>query len=151
MAWKKILLCLAPVSAGGAVYALLADATLPIVRLEFAWSAQTATELTRGRLEEFQDAITADYVFIVGYTATIILACLWGWGRRLPGVAGCVMAVAAAACDVLENLSLQTGLTHLSDTWFERATVAAGAKFTLVCAALVLAIMGLRRLGQERP
>jgi hypothetical protein len=102
-------------------------------------------------LEEFQDAIAADYAFIVGYTATIILACLWGWGRSLPGVAGHSLAVVAAACDVLENLSLQTGLTHLSDAWFERATVAAGAKFTFVCAALVLAIMGLGRLGRERP
>ncbi len=148
MGWRRVLLCLAPLVLGSAVYASMADFTLPIVRLEFAWSARTAAELTEGRADEFRDAIAADYPFLIGYTTTNILACAWGWARRPIGVTGCVLAVAAAVCDVLENLSLRAGLEHMDDTWFERAAVAAGVKFTLVSIAIVIAVAGMVRLAR---
>jgi hypothetical protein len=151
MGWRRVLLCLAPLALGSAVYALMSDFTLPILKLELAWSARTAAEVTEGRVDEFRDAITADYPFIVGYTATIILACAWGWPRRI-GVAGCVMAVAAALCDILENLSLQAGLARMEDVWFERAAVAAGVKFALLAVVVVLAVAGLVRIaGRPAP
>ena len=56
MGWRRVLLCLAPLVMGSAVYASMADFTLPILRLEFAWSARTAAEVTEGRADEFRDA-----------------------------------------------------------------------------------------------
>lgn len=151
MAWKRVVLCLAPLIVGSAVYAAVADIGLPIGKLEFAGDARTAAELTAGRVGEFRTAIAADYPFIVGYTATIVLACLMAWGRRPIAVAGCVLAVGAAACDVVENLAMRAGLSRMSDGSFERAAIAAGVKFALVGVAAVIAVTGLVAIARRPP
>ncbi|GAA3198676.1 hypothetical protein [Actinocorallia longicatena] len=150
MSLKRVALCLLPVVAAGVVYGVLADASLPIARFEFAGDAATARELTAGRVEAFRDSLAADYVFIAGYVATLVLASLAGWpGRRL-GIAGAACAVGAGILDVVENVHLALGLSRWEDALFARAALASGVKFALVGAALVIGVTGLVRVARGR-
>ncbi|WP_460368834.1 hypothetical protein [Actinocorallia lasiicapitis] len=127
------------------IYRLLADTGLPILRFELAGSAAKAAELADGRVEAFRDALLADYPFILAYTTTLVLSCLYGWGRGRTGITGAALAVAAAVCDAVENLLLWQGLDERTDTLFARAALAASVKFALLVPAVVLAVWGLCR------
>ncbi|GAA1578645.1 hypothetical protein GCM10009678_71660 [Actinomadura kijaniata] len=144
----SVLACFVPLLAGGAWYVLTADWTLPILRFEFAWNAETARHLTTGREDDYRTALHADFAFLAGYAVTIAALCLLAARReRGRGVRwlGAAAGVLAALLDVVENLLLLDGLTALhrdtaGDLTFRGAALAAAAKFALVIPAGIIAL-----------
>lgn len=155
-----VLLCLVPVVAAGIWYATAADAGLPMVQFELAGSADAAARIVDGRTPRFQAALTADYVFMVGYSGTMSAACLLALRRtarasgrvlRTAWVCAALAAPLVATLDLLENLSLARGLTSMADDAFRRAAWFATAKFLLLAPTVAISVTALIRAARTRP
>ncbi|MEU7135109.1 hypothetical protein [Streptomyces sp. NPDC046261] len=180
-AWQGCLLAAGtcvPLAAGSAWYACR-GLGVEVIRLQLAGSADEAAEVVGDRVPAFQRALHADYVFLAGYTLTLIAVFALAHrtiARRLShrraAVTAMVLAGSAGACDVAENLFLAHGLRHFTpgaDLPFTVATACAALKWLLLgltvpTAAVVLVIIlkralihtaaalpGLRWLSPARP
>lgn len=124
------------------LYAAFGHPSLPIVRFELAGDAKTALDVVDGRTGQFRDALLVDwFAFIPAYAIALSLAAR-NAGRARVGI---LLALAAAACDVVENAFLWHGLSDPTDRSFALATGFAIAKFVIVVPAIVVAVGGLRR------
>lgn len=93
-----------------------------------------------------------DYLFLLAYSTTIALACLWsagvlkarGWSLAALGAPLAWGQWLAALLDALENLALTVILFNApASPWPEIARWSAILKFTLVFAGMVYAFLGL--------
>ncbi|MEU5048911.1 hypothetical protein [Streptomyces sp. NPDC021096] len=180
-AWQGCLLAVGacvPLAVGSAWYACRAPG-IRVVRLQLAGSVEEAAEVVGDRLHGAQRALHADYVFLAGYTLTLIAVFALAHrtvahrlGHRRAAVTGMILAGVAGVSDVAENLFLAHGLRHFTpgaDVPFKIATGCAALKWLLLAltvpaAAVVLVIIlkrslihtaavlpGLRWLRPDRP
>jgi len=93
-----------------------------------------------------------DYLFMVLYSITIALACLWGsrilHARRMPGASmGILLAWGswlAAILDGIENIALSLILLNTpADPWPQVAQVSATIKFLLIFLGFIFAFFAL--------
>ena len=144
-------------------------APLGIVSFELAGSSQRAQEILGSWDVHAQlraaFSLGLDYVFMLAYSATIGLACIWAgealqaYGWPLAGL-GRLLAWSqwlAALLDGLENIALVAVLFgRVFAPWPQLAQWSAAAKFALVFAGMIYVYLGLavrltRRIVPEPP
>ena len=121
-----------------------------IVSFELARTSERAAEIvdawrSAGRIDEARLQLWIDYGYMLAYGLLLAIGCLWARDRfvshgrtraaRLAhlGVWGVCVAV---ACDAVENALLFAVIRDPASHAIGWATAAAGAKFTLVIAAM---------------
>ncbi|WP_128502848.1 hypothetical protein [Streptomyces inhibens] len=150
-AWQGFLLALGtlvPVALG--LWAVCVAPHVNHVGLQFAGSAAAADKVVDDHTSDFRTALSADYAFIAGYTATLLLVFRLGRhvfaGRRGRRAARWAMiaTLLAAGCDVAENVLLTYGLhggADGSDGPFALATGCATVKWLLLAVIAVVALI----------
>lgn len=133
----------------------LRTATAPngIVSFEVAGDAATAQRMIDGwdeRARRFAAfSLGIDYLFMLAYSTTIALGCLWAasvFARRSPGLAALGVPLAwgqwlAAALDAGENAALAVLLLNgVRDPWPAVAWWCATPKFALITAGILYAL-----------
>lgn len=147
----------------GGVLLLLDPGGKGIVGLEVAGSVEAAHEVMAGW--DVRDVIHAafgvglDYLFLIAYSCTIALACIWGrrvfrhaWLVTLGGVLAWAAWV-GGALDAVENIALLDMLRGpVESPAPEVAAVCAYVKFVLVYAGVIYALgAALTRLARRAP
>ncbi|NOZ48825.1 MAG: hypothetical protein GXP37_02100 [Chloroflexi bacterium] len=126
-----------------------------IVSFELAGSVATAQAIVQSwdasALAHAGFSLGLDYLFMLAYATTFMLACLWaqaqwrpGWGHRLGALLAAAMPVAALA-DAIENLALWRSLQVVAAPWPQIGRSMATIKFTLLAVALVYMLVSLIR------
>jgi hypothetical protein len=143
----------------------ISDRGAGILRFELARSSARADEIvtewgSKGRTAARQSLIL-DYGYLVGYGLLIAGACVVvgeraaRLGRRRLAAAAPVLAwaaLAAAACDALENVNLLiVAGQHTAQPWPGLAFAFACGKFLLVNLALLFALIGWTTTRRARP
>lgn len=129
---------------GTVAYAIFGHLQLPILAFELAGDAARAKDVVDGRIDDFRQALLADwFAFIPGYVLTIALGARRGSGRA--AAIGIALVLVAGQADIFENLSLWRGLGTTNDAAFAAARVFAIIKFCALVPALVIAVRGLTR------
>ncbi|HKZ55355.1 MAG TPA: hypothetical protein VJ123_07735 [Anaerolineales bacterium] len=126
-----------------------------IVTYEFAGDSSTAARILDSWGEQARlwasFSLGLDYLFLVLYSTTIALGCLWAAGRiggSAPWLAAVGVPLAwgqwvAALCDATENAALTRMLLMApSDGLAQLARWTASAKFALILAGLVYSALG---------
>jgi hypothetical protein len=134
-----------------------------IVSFELAGSASTARQVVESWDADARVqagfSLGLDYLFLVVYSTTIALACLWVADALRPGSRraaslGVWLAWgqwAAAALDAVENAALLAALLGPTDPpWPELARACALPKFALVVAGLAYAALGAAATATRR-
>jgi hypothetical protein len=127
-----------------------------IISLQLAWNAARADRIleawgTRGQ-RYAKLSIWFDFFYILGYSTSLSLACMWAAGLydgRSPGLAALGVPLAwgqwfAGACDVLENLStLQILPRRAREPWPHIITIFAALKFLILAAGLLYVLAAI--------
>lgn len=134
-----------------------------IVAFELAGNEDTATTILAtwddvGRAIAWRD-ILWDFPYIVAYTFTLALGCLWvaPWWKNTSSVMQSIgralakVMVFAAACDVSENLAMLMTLQNSGAAlWTKVAWIMAVMKFTVIGVTLLyLLASGVKRLQNK--
>jgi hypothetical protein len=127
-----------------------------VVSFEFAGDVATARAMLDSwdaRAREFAGfSLGFDYVFMIAYSTTTALACLWAagvWAPVAPALAALGPGLAwgswaAGLCDAVENAALTVLLLgQVADPWPAIAWVFALVKFVLLYAAILYALMAV--------
>jgi len=127
-----------------------------ILSFEFAGNVNRAKEIVRsweGAPALFAGfSLGLDYLFMVAYSTTLALACLWacrmvearGWPFARLGVLLAWGQWLAAGLDALENIALVIlVLVGIAAPWPQVAWAAAALKFALILAGLLYSVLGV--------
>lgn len=134
----------------------MSDRGVGIVDFELARTAEKASEyydqLGPGGRDAARDSLYLDYLFLILYGLYLSVTCAVvatrAAERGMSRLAGAGWApvragLAAAACDVVENLALLRVLDgHTEQPWPGIAFAFASAKFLLLVAAVMYAVLG---------
>ena len=140
--------------AGGILaFALGAPSHIDLVSLQWAGSAEKATNVVGNEVGAYRTGIYWDVPLIVGYTGGLFLACYLGrkvfWTASLLrwALIGYFAAVFAGLANVVQDVLLLVALSShpLQGDWIFR--VAAAASFVKFCSLLVAVLISVPALG----
>ncbi|MFI1970576.1 hypothetical protein [Streptomyces cinnamoneus] len=154
-AWQGAVLAVATVVpfAVGTLWFCLHAPSVADVDLQLAGGADEARRVVGARAGDFRQSLRADYVFLAGYTLSLVSAFVLSRrtiarhrGLKDVTVLGVWAAAVAGACDVAENLLLGQGLRQLArarDLPFALATGCATVKWLLLGLAAPVAVVAV--------